>query len=115
MGREGEAPGQGVPTNQERPDREEYIEAPSSIPFFASIQVLCRNFTTAFILFLTFQMSSNGMWIVVVLAAQNHYESGLKLQAAQMALNLSIVTFPWSLKLIFGLVSDNISIRGKYR
>ena len=34
---------------------------------------------------------------------------------AKMALYLSIVHFPWSFKILFGIITDNVPIVGKYR
>lgn len=55
------------------------------------------------------------MWIMALLAAQGQYEQYLKLSPSKMAFHLSVVAFPWSLKVLYGIITDNVPILGSYR
>ena len=55
------------------------------------------------------------MWGWVILACQDYFKVYLKLDPGQMTGLMSIVMFPWSVKILYGLISDNVPILGTKR
>ena len=58
---------------------------------------------------------NQGLWGMVVLACQDYFKTYLKLDPGQMTGLMSIVMFPWSVKIIYGLISDNVPLMGYKR
>lgn len=61
------------------------------------------------------QNVNHGLWSVAILACQDLFKSYLKLNPGQMTLYMSIVHLPWSVKILYGLISDNVPIAGTRR
>jgi MFS family permease len=61
------------------------------------------------------QNVNHGLWSIAILATQDLFKSYLKLNPGQMTLYMSIVHLPWSIKILYGLISDNIPIAGTHR
>ena len=49
------------------------------------------------------------------LAVKDYFKSHLFLEPSEMAKVQSIISFPWSIKLLYGLISDNLPILGYKR
>jgi len=52
---------------------------------------------------------------VAVLAIKDYYKEYMHLDPGEMAAYLSIVHLPWSFKILYGLISDNVPIAGTRR
>jgi hypothetical protein len=55
------------------------------------------------------------MWVLAVLAYKDYFKTTLKLEPGSMQAYTSIIHIPWSLKIIYGLISDNVPIFGYRR
>ena len=73
------------------------------------------RFDKPFITFFMVQNFNHGLWIVATLAVKDYYKQYLGLDPGEMAGYLSIVHVPWSLKIIYGLISDNVPLCGTRR
>lgn len=61
------------------------------------------------------QNFNQGLWVMVTLAAQDYFKVYLGLEPGVMALYMSSIMFMWSIKILYGLVSDNLPICGTRR
>lgn len=73
------------------------------------------RFDGPFITFFVLQNFNHGLWIVATLAIKDYYKVYLNLDPGEMAGYMSIVHIPWSLKILYGLISDNVPICGTRR
>jgi MFS family permease len=55
------------------------------------------------------------MWIMAVLGSQDLYKQYMQLEPDQMAYYISIIHFPWTVKIVYGMISDNIPLFGHFR
>lgn len=58
---------------------------------------------------------NHGLWSVAVLSCQDLFKSYLKMDPGDMTKHMSIIHLPWSIKLLYGLISDNVPICGTRR
>lgn len=49
------------------------------------------------------------------LSVMDYFKEHLKLQPAEMQLLSSFISFPWCIKLVYGLIADNVPIYGSKR
>lgn len=61
------------------------------------------------------QNLNHGLWTVAVLACQDLFKTYLKLNPGEMTMHMSMIHLPWSVKIIYGLISDNVPILGTRR
>ena len=73
------------------------------------------RFDNSFLTFFIIQNINHGLWVVATLAVKDYYKEYLGLDPGEMAGYLSIVHIPWSLKILYGLISDNVPICGSRR
>ena len=52
---------------------------------------------------------------MVILATQDYFKVYLKLDPGVMTGLISFIMFPWSIKILYGLISDNVPIFGTRR
>lgn len=45
---------------------------------------------------------------MVVLAVKDYYKEYLRLDPGEMQIYMSIISLPWTFKVIYGMISDNI-------
>ena len=76
---------------------------------------LYRTYDGPFLFLLGMQNVNHGLWTVAVLATQDLFKTYHKLDPGQMAKYMSIVHLPWSIKIIYGLLSDNVPFCGTKR
>ena len=55
------------------------------------------------------------MWIIATLAVKDYYKAYLGLDPGEMAIYISIIHIPWSFKILYGLISDNVPLCGTRR
>ena len=79
------------------------------------MQDLSNKHGTVFISFLFFIYMNHGMWIMALLGAQDIYKYYIQMEPDQMAYQISLIHLPWSLKIFYGIMSDNVPIFGYYR
>ena len=73
------------------------------------------RFDTAFVTFFIIQNINHGMWIIATLAVKDYYKDYLGLDPGEMQIYLSIIHIPWSFKILYGLISDNVPLCGLRR
>ena len=66
-------------------------------------------------LLLAYQNINQGLWAMVLLAAQDYYKQYLYLDPGVMASYMSMLSVTWSIKILYGLISDNFPIMGSRR
>ena len=79
------------------------------------IDQLCKKFDKEFILLLAYQNINQGLWAMVLLSAQDYYKQYLYLDPGVMAGYMSMLSVTWSIKILYGLISDNFPIMGSRR
>ena len=87
----------------------------SWIPYVDFTRELLNKYDKPFICLLGLQSFNHGLWSIAVLACQDLYKTYFKLDPGQMAMYMSIVHIPWSIKILYGLISDNLPIAGTRR
>ena len=73
------------------------------------------NFEPSFVTFFIIQNINHGFWVSVVLAVKDYYKEYLGLDPGEMQIYISIIHIPWSFKILYGLISDNVPILGTRR
>jgi hypothetical protein len=61
------------------------------------------------------QNVNHGLWAIAVLACQDLFKTYMKMDPGDMTKYMSIIHLPWSIKLLYGLTSDNVPIFGTRR
>ena len=105
------------------PKQEEYdsenLVPPDNGPWYCSLcnwyGSMYRRFDSPFVAFFTIQNINHGMWIIATLAVKDYYKEYLGLDPGEMQLYMSIIHIPWSFKILYGLISDNVPICGRRR
>mmetsp|Transcript_29038 Transcript_29038/g.43791 ORF Transcript_29038/g.43791 Transcript_29038/m.43791 type:complete len:172 (+) Transcript_29038:274-789(+) len=87
----------------------------SWIPYLDFVRELMAKFDGPFIILLGVQNINHGLWTIAVLACQDLFKTYLKLDPGDMTMYMSIVHLPWSIKIVYGLLSDNVPIAGTRR
>lgn len=96
----------GYPRNDEEKHWFPYYDWTTSIA--------CR-FDISFIIILVLENINFGLWVLITLCAQDLYKSYLGADPGDMAMYNSLIMLPWSLKILYGLITDNIPIFGLKR
>lgn len=84
-------------------------------PYYDFIRSLYRRFDGSFVTILLFENFNFGLWIMVSLCQQDYFKAYLDQEPGDMAIYSSIIVLPWSLKILWGLITDNIPICGLKR
>lgn len=87
----------------------------SYVPQFDFFVALCRKFDAGFVVLLAVQNLNQGLWHMVLLAAQDYFKQYLKLDPGVMTGYMSLVSITWSIKILYGLISDNFPVAGTKR
>jgi hypothetical protein len=56
-----------------------------------------------------------GLWILVDLQTRELFKSYFNMEPGDMAVYMSIIYVPWSIKILYGLLSDNLKLCGYFR
>jgi len=73
------------------------------------------TFDGPFVVLLGIQNVNHGLWTVAILACQDLFKQYLHLNPGTMTIYMSMIHIPWSIKIIYGLTSDNLPILGTRR
>lgn len=73
------------------------------------------RFDSSFVIILILENISFGLWILVTLSAQDLFKAYLNQEPGDMAVYTALISLPWSLKLFYGLITDNVKIFGLRR
>jgi hypothetical protein len=76
---------------------------------------LFMRFDASFIFILVLENINFGLWILVSLSAQDLFKAYMDQDPGDMAIYNSLISLPWSLKLIYGIITDNVKIFGMNR
>ena len=76
---------------------------------------LFMRFDSSFIVILILENINFGLWILVTLSAQDLFKAYMDCDPGDMAIYNGLISLPWSLKLIYGLITDNVKIFGLNR
>ena len=87
----------------------------SYIPYYDFTQNLLNKYDKPFVMLLGIQNLNHGLWTVAILATQDLFKSYLNMDPGDMTLFMSIIHLPWSIKILYGLISDNVPIAGTRR
>jgi MFS family permease len=74
-----------------------------------------EKFDGPFVILLGVQNINHGLWSVAVLSCQDLFKTYLKMDPGDMTMYMSMIHIPWSVKIIYGLISDNVPIAGTRR
>ena len=92
---------------------------PDNGPFYSSlctwVGTMYDRFDNPFMTFFIIQNINHGLWIVATLAVKDYYKVYIGLDPGEMAIYMSIIHIPWSLKILYGLISDNVPLFGTRR
>mmetsp|Transcript_4881 Transcript_4881/g.3333 ORF Transcript_4881/g.3333 Transcript_4881/m.3333 type:complete len:89 (+) Transcript_4881:286-552(+) len=76
---------------------------------------LSNKYDNTFLLMLFLQYFNQGFRIVVSLATKDMYKRTYDLEPSYTQFLSSFIYIPWSVKIVYGLISDNIPIMGSRR
>ena len=68
-----------------------------------------------FLALLSFQYFNQGAKALLLLAVKDYFKTTLDLDPSRMAQLQSFISLPWSVKLLYGLLSDNLPLCGSRR
>ena len=74
-----------------------------------------ERFDHPFVTFFMVQNINHGMWIIATLAVKDYYKQYLGLDPGEQTMYMTIIHLPWSFKILYGLISDNVPICGTRR
>ena len=95
---------------------EEAVETQGSwIPYYDFMTELCTTFDKPFVILLGVQNLNHGLWSIAVLACQDLFKQYMHMDPGDMTKYMSLIHIPWSIKLLYGLISDNVPIAGTRR
>ena len=113
------------PAKMEDPPKSESVseviddDPPDNGPWYCSICVwlgtMYERFDKPFVTFFILQNLNHGLWIIAILAVKDYYKEYLGLDPGEMAIYISIIHIPWSFKIVYGLISDNVPLCGTRR
>lgn len=73
------------------------------------------RFDGPFVMFFAAQNLNHGLWIMATLAVKDYFKTYMGLDPGEMQIYTSIIHIPWSFKILYGLISDNVPICGTRR
>ena len=93
------------------------VEEPlkSWIPYYDFTVGLMNKYDGPFVVLLGIQNINHGLWTVAVLACQALFKTYFKMDPGDMTVFMSMIHLPWSIKIVYGLISDNVPILGTRR
>lgn len=85
------------------------------MPVIGPILKLYERYDATFLTMLGFQYFNQGTNVLIYRAASILFKDYYKLEPSEMQRLMSFTFLPWSIKIIFGLISDNIPLLGSRR
>lgn len=74
-----------------------------------------ERFDATFVTLLGFQYFNQGTKVLVYYALASLFKEKFQLDPGYVAILTSVINFPWSIKILYGIISDNFPIRGSHR
>ena len=90
-------------------------EESNCFPYYDFIVSICLRFDISFVVILIINNINFGLWQMVGLAAQDYYKAYIGCQPSEMTFYTAMASFPWSIKIFYGLITDNVPIIGLKR
>ena len=114
---------QSQPSKDKSPLNSDILEDDEEPPDMGPWYISCCNwcgsmydrFDKSFVTFWFLMNINQGMFLIVKLAAQCYFKEYIGCEPGESAIYISIISIPWSLKVIYGLTSDNLPICGYRR
>ena len=91
-----------VPTEEEK----------NCTPYYDFLKSLMVRFDNSFVVILILENFNFGVFILVVLEAIDLFKSYMDAEPGDVSVYKGLIFLPWSLKVIFGLITDNFPIFG---
>ena len=76
---------------------------------------LFERYDTTFVVLLGLLYFNQGLKVLSSLANSTLFKEHYKLDPGQVQILSSVISFPWSIKIVYGLISDNLPIFGSRR
>jgi hypothetical protein len=99
--------------------KDEEVAPPDNGPWYSSLctwlSTMYQRFDSPYVTFFIVQNINHGLWIIATLAVKDYYKTYLALDPGEMAIYNSLISLPWSFKILYGLISDNVPICGTRR
>jgi hypothetical protein len=73
------------------------------------------RFDGSFVYILILENFNLGLQILIILCTLDFYKSYLNLEPAEMSIYFALMFLPWSLKVFYGIITDNVKIFGLKR
>lgn len=85
------------------------------IPYYDWIISISCRFDISFVIISVLQSIDNGFSLLIWLSAQDLFKSYMDQEPSDMAFYNSLGSLPWSFKIFYGLITDNVPIFGLKR
>lgn len=85
------------------------------LPMIGFIRGLYKKYDATFLTMLGMQYFNQGTKILVHLASSDLFKAYYKLEPSNVQSILALIALPWSIKILYGLISDNFPICGSRR
>ena len=85
------------------------------IPYYTFISNLLDTFDKPFVCLLGIQNFNHGMFIMIGVACSDWFKRYMNLEPNEVTEIMAVVMIPWGTKIIYGLISDNITFCGTKR
>ena len=84
-------------------------------PYLTFMRSVFHRFDTSFVWILIIENFNFGLFILIILCAQDLFKAYLHQEPGDMALYKSLIMLPWVFKVIYGFISDNVKLCGLKR
>lgn len=98
---------------------EEDIEPPDNGPWYISfcnwMGTLYERFEGSFITFFIVANLNHGFFVCVLISVKDYFKTYCHLDPGEQSIYVSMISLPWTFKLLYGLISDNVPVCGTRR
>lgn len=84
-------------------------------PYYDFMVSVALRFDISFVYILVVLNVNFGLWILVTLASQDLFKAYLGAEPSEMTFYTAMIGLPWSFKILYGLITDNVPIAGLKR
>ena len=84
-------------------------------PYYDFVRSLYRRFDGSFVSIVMLENFSFGLWVMIDLQTKELFKSYMDVEPGDMAVYMSLINLPWSIKILYGLITDNLQLCGLYR
>lgn len=87
----------------------------SCLPFVDQMSSLYEKYDATFLNLLAMQYFNHGSKVMIGLAAKDLFKAYYNLEPGHVQVLAAYIGIPWSLKILYGLISDNVPLCGSRR